>query len=168
MNVMCMTDAVHAKTLAMWLSGRFTGNKRGSEVAENSCRQHASEHGRTSQLTNSGIASKTDLRDSLETWRIVIPNFRVLCCRVVRLSPRHSAAAPLPAIPPEAALSASMIALRCASVVPQLEMEKAFLRLETIDNEPRRSTQRQSRASSPTTGRSSSHATSRSSSESLA
>ena len=57
--------------------------------------------------------SRATLRERHNDAR-VIPNFCILFCRVVRLSPRRSAAPPLPAILPEEAFNAFTIALRSA------------------------------------------------------
>src|SRR5215469_4310541 len=42
-------------------------------------------------------------------WALAIPRRRILFCRVVRFNPSRSAAPPLPAIRPDAALKASII-----------------------------------------------------------
>ena len=54
-----------------------------------------------------------------------IPNFRILFCRVVRLSPRRSAAPLLPAILPEAARSALMITPRSACWNVEIKSSRA-------------------------------------------
>ncbi len=77
--------------------------------------------GQSQRPPSCGCSAARPLRACYKIGR-VIPSFCILFCRVVRLSPRRSAAPPLPAILPDAALSASKITLRSASWNVEIEV----------------------------------------------